>query len=158
MLAFGRAPGEGWPMQSRVPPGLSLVPFLAALLVSGCKTADKQEDVEAGTAPLASVATADPLPAATTAAPTVIVPTPTPVPAGTTVKLDAGAPTDAGAPKPVDAGTAANGTFKACAEKCQGVLAGCAIPTLPKDGGLPQIKDPVACQAAANACIAACTP
>jgi hypothetical protein len=146
-------------MQSRVQLGLSLVPFLAALLVSGCKTADKQEDVEAGTAPLASVATADPLPAATTAAPTVIVPTPTPIPAGTPVKLDAGAPTDAGAPKPADAGAAAaNGTFKACSEKCQAVLVGCAIPTLPKDGGLPQIKDPAACQAAANACFAACTP
>ena len=158
MLAFGRAPGEGWPMQSRAHLGLSLVPFLAALLVPGCKTADKQEDVEAGAAPLATVATADPLPAAT-AAPTVIVPAPTPIPAGTTVKLDAGAPTDAGAPKPADAGAAAaNGTFKACAEKCQAVLAGCAIPTLPKDGGLPQLKDPVACQAAANACAAACTP
>ena len=146
-------------MQSRVQLGLSLVPFLAALLVSGCKTADKQEDVEAGVAPLASIATADPLRAATTAAPTVIVPTPTPIPAGTTVKLDAGAPTDAGAPKPADAGAAAaNGTFKACSEKCQAVLAGCAFPTLSKDGGLPQIKDPVACQAAANACFAACTP
>ncbi len=157
MLAFARAPGEGWGMQSRVHPGLSLVPLLAALLVSGCKTADKQEDVEAGAA-LPTVATADPLPAATTAAPVVVVPTPTPTPVGTTAKLDAGAPADAGAAKVADAGTAANGTFKACAEKCQAVLAGCAIPQLPKDGGLPQLKDPVACQAAANACIAACTP
>ncbi|MEP7127089.1 MAG: hypothetical protein ABJE95_39515 [Byssovorax sp.] len=157
MLAFGRAPGEVSAMQSRVHLGLSLVPFLAALLVSGCTTADKQDEPDASLLP---VATADPIPAASTAAPTVIAPTPVPVPVpvGTTVKPDAGAPTDAGAPKPADAGAAANGTFKACSEKCQALLAGCAIPTFPKDGGLPQIKDPVACQAAANACVAACTP
>jgi hypothetical protein len=158
MLAFVRVLGEVWAMQSLVRLGLSLVPLLAALFVSGCKTADKQDEIDAGAAPLASVATADPLPAAPTAAPTVVAPTPTPVATTTAAKLDAGAPADAGAVKIVDAGAAANGTFKACAEKCQALLAGCAIPQIPKDGGLPQLKDPVACQAAANACVAACTP
>lgn len=159
MLAFVRVLGEVWAMQSRARPGLSLVPFLAALLVSGCKTVEKDGDPpDAMALPLASVATADPLPAATTAAPTVVAPTPTPVATTTAAKLDAGAPSDAGAPKIADAGAAANGTFKACSEKCQAMLAGCAIPQIPKDGGLPQLKDPVACQAAANACVAACTP
>ena len=112
--------------------------------------------------PLATVATADPLPAATTVAPPTPI-APTPATPTTTTKLDAGAPTDAGtavvdAGQHVDAGAPANGTFKACSEKCQAVLVGCALPQISKDGGLPTIKDPVACQAAANACIAACTP
>ena len=147
-------------MQSRVHPGLSLVPLLTALLVSGCKTVEKQEDTDSGAAPLASVAAVDPLPSTTVAAPTVIVPVPTPGPAGTP-KLDAGAPRDAGAGdagKPVDAGAAPTGKFAACASKCQAVLQGCALPQITADGGLPQIKDPVACQAAATACFAACAP
>ena len=149
-------------MQSRVHPGLSLVPLLTALIVAGCKTADKLEDPDSGAAPRASIATADPLPAASAPAPTVIVPTPTPGPA-TTPKADAGAPSDAGAPgvdagKPADAGAATTGKFAACASKCQAVLQGCALPQITADSGLPQIKDPVACQAAATACFAACAP
>lgn len=162
MLAFVRALREGWPMQSRVHPGLSLVPLLMALLVSGCKTADKQEDIEAGAVPLPTVATADPLPSATTPPPTVIVIAPTPGPA-TTPKADAGAPIDAGAAtvdagKPVDAGAVAPGKFAACASKCQAVATGCALPQITADSGLPQFKDPAACQAAAAACFAACAP
>jgi hypothetical protein len=162
MLAFERAVGEGLAMQSRVHPGLSLVPLLTALLVSGCKTADKQEEIDSGAAPLVSVATADPLPVASAPAPTVLVPTPTPGPA-TTPKVDAGAPSDAGAPgvdagKPVDAGATAPGKFAACASKCQAVAQGCALPQITADSGLPQLKDPAACQAAAAACFAACAP
>ena len=150
-------------MQSRARLGLSLLPLLAALLVPACKTVEKDESAPAATAaPLATVATADPLPAATTVAPPTPI-APTPATPTTTTKLDAGAPTDAGtavvdAGQHVDAGAPANGTFKACSEKCQAVLVGCALPQISKDGGLPTIKDPVACQAAANACIAACTP
>lgn len=151
-------------MQSRARLGLSLLSLFAALLVPACKTVEKDEDAPAPSAlpSAASVATASPLPAATTVAP------PKPVapatPPATTTKLDAGTPiVDAGTPivdagKVVDAGGAANGTFKACSEKCQAVLVGCAIPQVSKDGGLPTLKDPVACQAAANACFTACTP
>jgi hypothetical protein len=156
MLALSRAPGEGWGMQSRARLGFSLLPLVAALLVPACKTVDKDADVmDASLLPVATVATADP-PAVTTS--TQFAPHPTaaaPSPVATT-KLDAGVITDAGTVKVTDAG-AANGTFKACSEKCQAVLQGCAIPQIPKDGGLPQFKDPVACQAAANACFAACT-
>lgn len=160
MLAFARALGEGLAMQSRARPGLSLVPFLAALLVSGCKTVEKTDEIDSGAAPLTTVATADPLPtAATVAPPTVIVIAPTPGPAATTPKADAGAPRDAGTPAPVaDAGGATTGKFAACASKCQAVAQGCVLPQFTADGGLPQIKDPVACQAAATACFAACTP
>ena len=38
------------------------------------------------------------------------------------------------------------------------VPATCLAPVIPTDGGLPQIKDPAACQAAANACRTACAP
>jgi hypothetical protein len=79
--------------------------------------------------------------------------------AGTTPVSDAGTTpvSDAGTTVP-DAGaaTAAAAAFKACSDKCQAVLQSCAIPTPTKDGGLPQMKDPVACQAAATACFAAC--
>lgn len=149
-------------MQSRARLVLSLLPLLAALLVSGCKTGQKEDEVDASLLPpAASVATADPLPAVTTATP--VVPVPTPTPTATAPKLDAGAPSDAGAgtdagKATVDAGTATPGKFAGCAAKCQAVLQGCAIPEIPKDGGLPQLKDPVACQAAANACFAACAP
>jgi hypothetical protein len=147
-------------MQSRVPPCLSLAPLLAALLVSGCKTADKQDELDSGAAPLASVATADPLPSASAPVPTVVVPTPVPTTTTTAAKLDAGTAviTDAGTAVVTDAGSATSVKLKACADKCQAVLAGCAFPQVSKDGGLPQIKDPVACQAAATACFAACAP
>jgi len=148
-------------MQTRSRLGLSLFPFLAALLVLACKTVEKDENMPDAVAPPASVATASPLPTTTTVAPTPVVPVATPTP---TPKLDAGTPiVDAGTPivdagKVVDAGGAANGTLKACSEKCQAVLQGCAIPQISKDGGLPTFKDPAACQAAATACFAACTP
>ncbi len=156
-------------MQSRARLGLSLLSLFAALLVPACKTVEKDEDAPAPSAlpSAASVATADPLPAATTVAPPKPV---APTPITPTTKPDAGAPSDAGttildagtpivdAGRVVDAGGAANGTFKACSEKCQAVLVGCAIPQVSKDGGLPTLKDPVACQAAANACFTACTP
>lgn len=88
------------------------------------------------------------------------------------IKLDAGIPFDASIPFdgsfPFDAGKtdaaapadggAASTKLKACADKCQGIMATCLTPTIPTDGGLPQIKDPAACQAAANACKAACSP
>src|SRR5512132_313343 len=151
-------------MQSRARLGLSLLPLVAALLAPACKTVDKEEDiVDASLIPPALSVTA-PVPAATTAAPIVPVPTAAPPPATTTTKLDAGAPTDAGAAatvdagKVADAGAAANGTMKACADKCQAVLQGCALPQISKDGGLPTLKDPAACQAAAAACLTACTP
>jgi hypothetical protein len=147
-------------MQSRARLGLSLLPLLAALLVPACKTVDKDESVPVPSAAPSASTTADPLATATaTAAPPPVAPPP----AAPTPKLDAGAPHDAGtvgvdAGKVVDAGGAANGTLKACSEKCQAVLQGCAIPQISTDGGLPKLKDPVACQAAANACFAACTP
>lgn len=148
-------------MQSRARLGLSLLPLLVALLAPACKTVDKEEDIADASLIPPAMSVATPLPAATTAAP--IMPTPTVPPPPVTTKLDAGAPTDAGAGtadagKVVDAGTAANGTMKACADKCQAVLQGCALPQLPKDGGLPTLKDPAACQAAAAACLTACTP
>ena len=149
-------------MQSRARLGLSLLPLLAALLAPACNTVDKAEETADASLIPPAVSVATPLPVATIPAP--IVPTPTVAPpATTTTKLDAGAPTDAGAGtadagKVVDAGTAANGTMKACADKCQAVLQGCALPQIPKDGGLPTLKDPAACQAAAAACLTACTP
>ena len=89
----------------------------------------------------------------------------TPKPAGSTP--DAGVPPDAGksdAATP-DAATpdagADSGSIvkaKACADKCQGVLQSCLTPSFPKDGGLPQLKDPAACQAAFDTCRVACTP
>lgn len=87
----------------------------------------------------------------------------TPTPAtGTGIKPDAGTTvTDAGKPDaaaPTDAGSATSAKLKACADKCQGVLASCATPTIPTDGGFPTFKDPTACQAAFDACRAACTP
>src|SRR5689334_11589615 len=110
-------------MQSRARLGLSLLPLVAALLAPACKTVDKEEDlVDASLIPPALSVTA-PVPAATTAAPIVPAPTAAPPPAATTPKLDAGTPTDAGAAavdagKVADAGAAANGTMKACADKC----------------------------------------
>lgn len=99
--------------------------------------------------------------------PTPVVPPPTPVVtppttpkgtattgAGTGTSLDAGA-SDAAAP--TDAG-AMSGKLSACFQKCQGILASCATPTFPADGGLPQIKDPKACEAAFETCRAACAP
>jgi hypothetical protein len=87
--------------------------------------------------------------------------TPTPV-AGTGIKPDAGTPvSDAGKPDaaaPTDAGSTTSAKLKACSDKCQGVLTSCATPTIPQDGGLPTFKDPAACQAAFDACRAACTP
>ena len=150
-------------MQSRARLGLSLLPLLAALLAPACKTVEKDEDTADASLIPPAVSVAPPLPVATTAAPIVPAPTVAPPPATTTTKLDAGAPTDAGAVtvdagKVADAGTAANGTMKACADKCQAVLVGCALPQIPKDGGLPTLKDPAACQAAAAACLTACTP
>lgn len=154
-------------MQSRARLGLSLVPLFAALLAPACKTVEKDEDaIDASLLPPATtIASAAPTPTVTT--PTPVTPTPTattPPATTTTTKLDAGTPLDAGAIT-VDAGTvsdagaaAANGTVKACAEKCQAVLQGCALPQIPTDGGLPTLKDPAACQAAATACIAACRP
>lgn len=150
-------------MQSRARLGLSLLPLLAALLAPACKTAEKEEDIaDASLIPPAAVASAAPTTTATTPAP--ITPTPAATtPPTTTTKLDAGAPTDAGA-APVDAGqvadagTSTSAKMKACSDKCQGVLQGCALPQIPTDGGLPTLKDPAACQAAAVACFAACKP
>jgi hypothetical protein len=74
---------------------------------------------------------------------------------GTGTLVDAGA-SDVTAP-PADAG-GASGKLAACFQKCQGILASCATPTFPADGGLPQIKDPKACEAAFETCRAACAP
>jgi hypothetical protein len=164
MFAFDRASGPGCAMQSRARLGLSLLPLLAALLAPACKTVDKDENlIDASLLPpAATIASAAPTTTATTPAP--ITPTPAATtPPTTTTKLDAGAPTDAGAAtidagQVVDAGTATNAKVKACADKCQGVLQGCALPQIPTDGGLPTLKDPAACQAAAVACFAACKP
>lgn len=162
--------GEVWRMRSTARLGLSLIPLLAALLVSGCKSADKQEDeVDAGVAPPAASSAALPPATVATAVPPPVNPTPIAAPktdAGTT-SSDAGTITaDAGTTTVADAGTitadagagaaAAAAAFKACSDKCQAVLQSCAIPTMSADGGLPQMKDPVACQAAATACFAAC--
>lgn len=156
--------GESWRMHSTARLALSLLPLATALLASGCKTAEKQEDeVPASTAPAASSAPTASATTAVSAPPVVVNPTPVAAPktdAGTTVP-DAGTTpiSDAGITLP-DAGaaTAAAAAFKACSDKCQGVLQSCAIPTPSQDGGLPQMKDPVACQAAATACFAACKP
>lgn len=164
------AMGEVCRMRSTARLGLSLIPLLAALLISGCKSADKQEDeVDAGVAPPAASSAALPSATVATAVPPPVNPTPIAAPkadAGTT-SSDAGTTTaDAGATI-ADAGTttadagsaaAAAAAFKACSDRCQGVLQSCAIPTMSADGGLPQMKDPVACQAAATACFAACKP
>ena len=66
---------------------------------------------------------------------------------------DAG-PKDAAAP---DSGSS-SGKMKACAEKCQLAMQSCLTPTFSKDGGLPQAKDPMACQAAFEGCRTACAP
>ena len=151
-------------MQSRARLGLLLLPLLAALLAPACKTAEKEEDAADASLlpPAATVASAAPPATATTPAP--VTPTPAATtPPTTTTKLDAGAPTDAGAAtvdagQVADAGSATSAKMKACADKCQGVLQGCALPQIPTDGGLPTLKDPAACQAAAVACFAACKP
>lgn len=87
----------------------------------------------------------------------------TPTPAtGTGIKPDAGTPvSDAGKPDaaaPTDAGSTTSTKLKACADKCQGVLATCATPQFSPDSGMPTFKDPAACQKAFDACRAACTP
>lgn len=95
--------------------------------------------------------------------PPVVTPPTTPKGTGTTnggvvlpgAGTDAGA-SDAAAP-PTDAGSV-SGKLSACFQKCQGILASCATPTFPADGGLPQIKDPKACEAAFETCRAACAP
>jgi hypothetical protein len=164
--------GKGMKVLSRL--WLCCSPLLVLALVAGCKTAEKQEDeVDAGATAPATTTEPSASATATATAPLVVSPpirpTPSTADAGTTPTADAGttAITDAGTTTTSDAGTTgadagvaagAAAAFKACSEKCQAILQGCVIPTPSKDGGLPQIKDPVACQAAATACVAACRP
>jgi hypothetical protein len=79
-------------------------------------------------------------------------------------QADASSPADAGkgdAAAPGDAGTgdagSASARLRACAEKCQAVMQACLTPSF-TDSGVPQIKDPAACKAAADACRAGCAP
>jgi hypothetical protein len=142
--------------------------LFAILAASSCLVScNKSNDTEqppipvntgAPTPPVADAAAPPQTPPA--ANPPPVVPpkatTPTPAPAG---QVDAGTtPVDAGTS--TDAGATGTGTpsdkLAACAQKCQGVLASCATPTFPTDGGFPQPKDPKACQAAFDACVAAC--
>ncbi len=86
-----------------------------------------------------------------------------PIAADAGTSADAGASKDAGdTPKAdggtVDAGSANADKLKACAAKCQSVMQSCLTPSIPADGGFPQLKDPAACQAAAETCRASCTP
>jgi hypothetical protein len=146
---------------------LLIVSLFATLTLSGCGLlGDKDE--EGGLSPTPSAPPsaaptdtpgAQPLPATTGAA---TPPGKTPTISPPASKPDAGAPSDAGASTPdaaapSDAG-AASSSLKVCAEKCQAVLQNCLTPVFPKDGGFPQIKDPAACQAAADACRAGCKP
>ncbi|WP_197041411.1 hypothetical protein [Chondromyces apiculatus] len=80
------------------------------------------------------------------------------------VITDAGTPTDAGTSDAgkgdagviTDAGiTAPN--IKACSDKCQPAFQSCLTPSF-NDAGIPQIKDPAACQAALQACLQGCKP
>ena len=143
--------------------------LFAILAVSSCLVScnKSSDDAEQQPIPVNTVATTPPV--ADAAAPPQTPPAANPppvVPPKATTPAPAGQ-TDAGT-KPADAGTStdagATGTgspsdkLAACAQKCQGVLASCATPTFPADGGLPQPKDPKACQAAFDACVAACKP
>jgi len=149
-------------------PALVLSLAVGLLVAEACK---KDDD----TAPVAADAEAPPPPPAAadaaappTEPPPVVPPTPVPVTptqtkdAGTTDagktdagKTDGGA-TDAGT-KP-DAATTGGGNFQACLAKCQAALAGCLTPQPGKDGGLPTLGDPSKCNAARDACQAACKP
>jgi hypothetical protein len=145
---------------------LLLVSLVATLSLSGCGLfGDKDEEGGLSPAPSAPPAPAaaptdtsgaQPLPTGAVVTPGKTPTTPTPA-----SKPDAGASSDAGATTdaaaPSDAG-AASSSLKVCAEKCQAVLQNCLTPVFPKDGGLPQIKDPAACQAAAEACRTGCKP
>ncbi|WP_437682457.1 hypothetical protein [Sorangium sp. So ce131] len=149
------------------------------LAPAACKSSDEAEEI----APLpgdaaAPAATPTPPPAATgttpPATPTPAAPPATakanpaqPAPAGASLLdagvalLDAGAPKDAGAT--TDGGTKADAgalstKIEACATKCQSILQSCLTPTFPADGGLPQLKDPKACEASFESCRSACAP
>lgn len=136
---------------------------LASLAWMGCsKTGERVDDTPtpsaSATTTAAAPATAEPTQTAAATPPR--TPTGAPVP-GT--KADGGAPTDAGAGKPdaaatTDAGSTGSAKFKACFDKCQGVLATCLTSGLSKDGGAPQPPNPVACQTAFSTCQAACAP
>lgn len=87
-------------------------------------------------------------------------------PADAGTSTDAGTSADAGDAPKADAGAADAGAgstsnaekLKACAQKCQSSMQACLTPDTPKPGELPKLKDPAACQAAAEACRAACSP
>lgn len=160
-------------MNARIRGRLLFVSLVASQTLAGCGLFGDKEDTEgpsaAPPAPPGAGATdssgALPLPTATPAGPGATPPRSPVTTTGAGAKADAGTPTDAGTPidagTPTDAGAGASANsakLKACAEKCQAVMVNCLTPTMPTDGGFPQIKDPAACQAAANSCRTACTP
>jgi hypothetical protein len=139
--------------------------LIISLGISACgvfRSSDDEEPI--APAPSGSLnAPAAPLPVATAVG--AADPGRSPAPVAPSIKPDAGSPADAGkgdAAAPGDAGTSDAGSttsakLKACAEKCQAVMQSCLTPSF-TDSGVPQIKDPAACQAAANACRAGCLP
>lgn len=150
---------------------------LSALAFSACNRSDEEKEGAAPPRDPASTGAAAPNTAATAAGaiggpaantqgggsnPAGVNPTPKPqnaTDAGT--PSDAGASKDGGDPPKSDAGTASSANsekLKACAAKCQSVLQSCLTPQFSPDGGLPTIKDPAACQAAAETCRSSCTP
>jgi hypothetical protein len=138
------------------------------LLLAGCRgseTLEREDPSQNPAAPVAATPPAAPASAAAAATATVVNPRLPGQPAtpGTTnpapASPDAGLPQDAGRADAAAAGGTGSTAdkLKACADKCQPVLQGCLTPTFSADAGL-QVKDPKACEAAFNACQAACKP
>lgn len=158
-----------------------LVALLLPLCVAACSSSGEKDEAVPGPRPDPSAPSAVPgapvgatgvieqpgsQPPSTRPTTTATKPTTTTPDAGVTpdagtqadagAKADAGAHADAGAQ--ADAGGGSAGKLKACTDRCQGVLQSCLTPTIPPDGGLPQIKDPAACQKAFQDCQKACAP
>ena len=170
-LAFG-APSQH-DMAMRAPERLASL--LISLVLAGCTGGSDTGEAVPPAAPGSSAApggAASPPSTEPTAASTGAGQRPSQPSTGPTAsgKPSSGAP-DAGLPEagPPDAGlqdaaVADSGSgsgstkMKACADKCQAAMQSCLMPSFPKDGGLPQVKDPSACQAAFEGCRTACAP
>jgi hypothetical protein len=149
-----------------------LAALAISLVLAGCKGSETLDREDPSQNPAAPVAATPPATGASATAAPATVATPRlpgqPAVPGATAPVpaspDAGLPSDAGVGQDAgraDAAAGASGStadkLKACADKCQPVLQGCLTPTFSADAGL-QVKDPKACEAAFNACQAACKP
>jgi hypothetical protein len=141
-----------------------------AIALPACRKSEETVAPTGASPPVTAPAPTAPAPATGTVEPTPVVPTPPPVtatgpsaPRDAGVVLDAGVLLDAGArdAAPADAGgtrtDAGSPSQRAQAyfDRCTVIMQNCFIPTT-GDGGLPKLRDPAECRAAAEACRAAC--